>query len=215
MGSSFCKDSKTICSGFLKLIVGGALCTHRRHSQNPFTSTLLGDGDSSYRRRKVASRTHPIPDLVEIPRQVGLKLLDRLLIHTGRSAIGFHRLLGFEHHPLIDFERLVCRMHQDHPVSSCFASCDRLTRPLCSSPITGPSSLLRVGPPQCSASVLSPRGFSRLCFSLATGATGSRSSVQPPASVSRPLYAGRHPLSHQASSGFIPGELHAPGFDDT
>jgi len=104
MGSSFCKDSKTICSGFLKLIVGGALCTHRRHSQNPFTYTLLGDGDSSYRRRKVASRTHPIPDLVEIPRQVGLKLLDRLLIHTGRSAIGFHRLLGFEHHPLIVFK---------------------------------------------------------------------------------------------------------------
>lgn len=29
-----------------------------------------------------------------------------------------------------------------------------------------PSSLLRVGPPQCSASVLSPRGFCHLCFSL-------------------------------------------------
>jgi len=29
-----------------------------------------------------------------------------------------------------------------------------------------PSSLLRIGPPQCSASVLSPHGFRRLCFSL-------------------------------------------------
>ena len=29
-----------------------------------------------------------------------------------------------------------------------------------------PSSLIRVGPPQCPASVLSPRGFSHLCFSL-------------------------------------------------
>jgi hypothetical protein len=69
--------------------------------------------------------------------------------------------------------------------------------------ITGPSSLLRVGPPQCSASVLSPRGFGRLSFSLNIGATGSRSSVQPPASASRPLYAGRHPLSfirHPAGS---------------
>jgi hypothetical protein len=57
-------------------------------------------------------------------------------------------------------------MHRVHPVSSCFAICDHLTRPLCSSSITEPSLLLRVGPPQCSASVLSPRGFGRLSFSL-------------------------------------------------
>src|SRR5215470_17401604 len=90
-----------------------------------------------------------------------------------------------------------------------------LTRPLCSSPVTGLSSLIRVGPPQCSASVLSPCGFGRLSFSLSIGTTGSCSSVQPPASASRPLYAGRRPLRHQAPSGFIPGEIHAPGFDDT
>jgi hypothetical protein len=110
----------------------------------------------------------------------------------------------------------LCLSHASR--SSCFQlfrSCDRLTRPLCSSPITGPSSLLRVGPPQCSASVLSPRGFGRLGFSLPIGATGSCSSVQPPASASRLLYAGRHPLSHQAPSRFIPGEILAPGFDDT
>src|SRR5262247_4383667 len=87
-------------------------------------------------------------------------------------------------------------------------------RPLDPTPLLqphyGPSSLLRVGPPQCSASVLSPRGFGRLGFSLLIEATGSCSSVQPPASASRPLYAGRHPLSHQAPSGFIPGEIHAP-----
>ena len=62
-----------------------------------------------------------------------------------------------------------------------------------------PSSLLRVGPPQCSASVRSPRGFGRLGFSLNIRATGSCSSAQQPASASRPLYAGRRPLSHQAS----------------
>jgi hypothetical protein len=34
------------------------------------------------------------------------------------------------------------------------------------------------------------------------------------ARVSRPAgYAGRHPLSHQAPSGLVPGEPHAPGFD--
>ena len=40
-----------------------------------------------------------------------------------------------------------------------------------------PSSLLRVGPPQCSASVHSPRGFRRLGFSLGIRATGSCSST--------------------------------------
>src|SRR5208337_669964 len=78
-----------------------------------------------------------------------------------------------------------------------------------------PSSLLRVGPPQCSASVRSPRGFRRLGFSLHIRATGSCSSTRQPASASRPLYAGRRPHSHQAPHGLVPGELHAPGFDDS
>src|SRR6516162_9379115 len=62
---------------------------------------------------------------------------------------------------------MVCLSHASR--SSCFQlfrSCNRLTRPLCSSPITGPSSLIRVGPPQYSASVLSPRSFGCLDFSL-------------------------------------------------
>src|ERR1700730_15725775 len=50
--------------------------------------------------------------------------------------------------------------------SSCFAKNDHLTRPLRSSPITRPSLLLQGDPPQFPASVLSPRGFGRLCFSL-------------------------------------------------
>jgi hypothetical protein len=65
---------------------------------------------------------------------------------------------------------MVCLSHASR--SSCFQlfrSCDRLTRPLCSSPITAPSSLIRVGPPQCSASVLLPRGFGRLGFSFSIG----------------------------------------------
>src|SRR5580704_2502406 len=78
-----------------------------------------------------------------------------------------------------------------------------------------PSSLVRVGPPQCSASVRSPRGFRRLGFSLRIRATGSCSSAQQPAFASRPLYAGRRPHSHQAPRGLFPGGLYAPGFDDT
>jgi NAD(P)-dependent dehydrogenase (short-subunit alcohol dehydrogenase family) len=77
------------------------------------------------------------------------------------------------------------------------------------------SPLLRVGPSQCSASVRSPHGCGRLGFSLNIRATGSCSSAQQPASASRPLYAGRRPLSHQASRGLVPGGLYARGFDDT
>ena len=78
-----------------------------------------------------------------------------------------------------------------------------------------PSSLVRVGPPPCSASVRSPRGFRRLGFSLRIRATGSCSSAQQPAFASRSLYAGRRPHSHQAPRGLFPGGLYAPGFDDT
>src|SRR3954449_12761710 len=45
--------------------------------------------------------------------------------------------------------------------------------------------------------------------------TGSCSSAQKPVSNSRPLYAGRRPLSHQAPRGLISGEKSAPDFDDT
>src|SRR5258705_286369 len=78
-----------------------------------------------------------------------------------------------------------------------------------------PSSLVRVGPPQCSASVRSPRRFGRLGFSLSIRATGSCSSTRWPASASRPLYTGRRPHSHQAPRGPFPGGLYAPGSDDT
>ena len=96
-----------------------------------------------------------------------------------------------------------------------FRPYDRLTRSLRSSPITGPSSLLRIGPPQYSASVLSPRGFRRLCFSLAIGALVPAVPRKKPASNSRPLYAGRHLPSHQAPDRLVPEGLHTSGFGDT
>src|SRR4051794_25901099 len=82
-------------------------------------------------------------------------------------------------------------------------------------PHYGPSSLVRVCPPQCSASVLSPHGIPRLSFSLAIEATGSCSSARKPVLVSCPLYAGRRLPSHQAPSRLIPGDRNAPGFDDS
>ena len=77
-----------------------------------------------------------------------------------------------------------------------------------------PSLLIRGGPPQRSASVLSPRGLCHLCFSLAIGATGSRSSAREPKPDSRLLYAGRRLPGNQVSGRLVPGVLEAPGFDE-
>jgi hypothetical protein len=112
--------------------------------------------------------------------------------------------------------RTACLSHASK--SSCYQlprSCDRLTRPLCSSPI---KSLHRSYE---SVRPSAPHRYARLAvlaawaFSLRIRATGSCSSTRQPASASRPLYAGRRPLSHQAPRGLVPGEPYAPGFDDS
>src|SRR5271166_551352 len=136
------------------------------HTQNPFASVLLWNGDGANRWWKVGSRAHPVPDLVEVTLQVGFELLNRLTIHAGRTLAGFDRFIRLVHAPLLDHEGLVCHIRRRHPVSSCCKRHDNLTRPLRSSPITGSSPLLRADPSQSAASVLSPRGFCRLCFSL-------------------------------------------------
>src|SRR6202451_4908122 len=88
-----------------------------------------------------------------------------------------------------------------------------LTRSLCSGSITEPSTLVRIVPPQCSTSVLSPRGCDHLCFSLCIRTTGSCSSVRKPASNSCPLYAGRRPPSNPISCRLFSEVPFASDFD--
>ena len=114
--------------------------------------------------------------------------------------------------PFLDRERLVCRIRRRHPVSSCFAEHDHLTRPLCSSPITGPSMLLRVDPSQSPASVLSPRGFRRLCFSLAIRGWFLQFRAKAYVRLTPPLR--RSPSAQSSGPRWVPEEIHAPGFDD-
>jgi hypothetical protein len=60
-----------------------------------------------------------------------------------------------------------------------------MTLPLRSSPITGPSSLLRSGPPLCPASVLNPSRISRLGLSLPPATAGPCWRHWPPAGARR------------------------------
>jgi len=67
----------------------------RRNAQRPRHAIRFRDVDSPHRRRKVAPRGHPIPEFVELARQVGLEVCNRLSIYSSRSLVGLHTLEGF------------------------------------------------------------------------------------------------------------------------
>src|SRR5262249_460816 len=73
-------------------------------------SIRLRDIDPPHRRRKVAPRGHAIPELVEVAREVGLELHNRLSVHSSRSLVRLHTLEGFPDLALRDRERL-CLVH--------------------------------------------------------------------------------------------------------
>ena len=91
----------------------------------------------------------------------------------------------------------------------------RVARPLRSSRITQPSSLLRIVPPLCLASVLWSSWGHHLDFSLGIEATGSQVPCTSLNSDSRRLNAGCRAGSKQVSSALIPGQHLLPGFDIT
>ena len=108
-----------------------------------------------YRGRHIGPRGHPVPDHVEVPFQVPLELRNGLLIDSWDALVGPHLLPGFPDHPLIDAKRLHLRLWLGHrllPQTSWLTvNFAWMARPLRSSPVTGPSSLLPGGPPLCLA----------------------------------------------------------------
>ena len=176
--------------------------------------TLFGNGDSTNRRWKVAARAHPIPDLVEVALQIGVELLDRLPIHAGRTSLDLTAL----------YASYTCRFSI---LNGLFVvSVDVILSPVVpqTRPPDPPPSLQphyrafiattgRSAPVPCFGTLASR--FWPLVLLPWHQETGSCSSAQKPVSSSRPLYAGRRPLSHQAPRGLVPGEKSAPDFDDT
>ena len=210
--------------------LGDPVCDGR-HPEHSRAAVPLRDRHRTYRRREIAPRRQPVPELEQVPRKVLLELLDRLLIHAGRTLVRLDPPIGLPHGPLGDLKRLRLRLaHPTHPTSPrLIAKPARTTRPLRSSPITGPSTLIRDGPPLCPASLLSPSQFRCLGFSLRTTSRrpkplhwpashrGDRfpSSAQEPRPRSRHLHAGHRLASQQAPARLIPGQRLDPGFDVT
>src|SRR5215211_8948350 len=80
---------------------------HAQHSDP--AAVRLGDLHRPDRRRKVGPRAHPIPDLVEVVPQIGLKLLQIHLVHSRRSLVGLDPPPRLPDHQPGDRKRLLFR----------------------------------------------------------------------------------------------------------
>src|SRR5580704_15420018 len=124
----------------------------RRNAQRARATVCLRNIDPPHRRRKIAPRRQPVPQLVEVVRKISLEVCDRLSVYSSRPLVGLHTFEGFPDFPLRDVERL-CLVYRLLP--SPVGPWPRLNNAAPSvQPITEPSSLLRAAPPLCSASVL-------------------------------------------------------------
>src|SRR5215211_2520122 len=132
-----------------------------RHPEHSRAAVSLRYLHRAHRRGHVAPRRQPVPELVEVPLQVALELRDRPLVNAGRALVGLDPQPGLPNGPLRDIKRLRLRLAHPAPPTRkrLTAKRARTTRPLRSSPITGPSPLLRDGPPLCPAPVLNPSQF--------------------------------------------------------
>jgi hypothetical protein len=90
--------------------------SNRRNTKRSRTSICFWDVHPTHRRWKIASRRQPIPELVEVGRELGLEVLNRLLIYSGRSLVGTYMLPCLPDFPLRNVERL-CFSHAARPVS--------------------------------------------------------------------------------------------------
>ena len=156
-------------------------------------------------------------------RQVRLKLLDRLAVDARRALVGLDPQLRLPDGASRSQTTSVGSLTGSSRATPVDHRAARTTRPLRSSPITGPSSLLRDGPPLCPASVLSPSRFPPLgalpldrpqatTAPLAAAYRGDRfpRSMQEPRPGSRHLHAGHHLANQQAPARLVPGPKSSP-----
>ena len=205
----------------------------RGHAEHPRPAAAFRDLDRPHRRRHVAPRAKPIPELVEVPRQVRLERLDRLLVDTRSPPVGLHPQPRLPDQPLRNRKRLAVRLRLAHrllPRASRLTDQQaRMTRPLRSARITGPHRYYEAVRPCAPHRYSAPHGFRRLGCSLprttagrccTTGRPRARDdrfprSTPKPRPSSRHLHAGHHLASQQAPARLIPGPHAAPGFDVT
>src|SRR5206468_2057327 len=146
----------------------------RGNSQRPGFrfAVALWDVDPPNRWRQVAPRGHSIPELVEVVREISLKVRDRLSVYSSRPLVDLHFLEGLPDFPLRNVERLRLA-HRTPPVTSWLWVAAEQRSPF------GPVPLQDLHPycgplrPCAPHWYSGPCGFGRLDFSLRIGTTGS------------------------------------------
>ena len=89
---------------------------HGRHPEGSHPgAAMLRDLHRFHRRREIAPRRHPIPDLEQVRAAIPLKVLDRLLVDTRRTLVGLDPHKRFPDHHLVDLKRLVLQFRSAHP----------------------------------------------------------------------------------------------------
>src|SRR6266478_7943605 len=181
------------------------------NAQSPLASVLLRYRHRAYWWRKVRSRRHAIPNLVEVVLQVFLEHLDRFRIDSSCSLIRFDPFVRLPHDLLGNIERLGLT-RRFLPLARLTGASSRMTRPLRSLGLSPSSSLLRVAPSLCLASIRWSSGFlpwTSLFTSrrqVPTFHTTAWLRVTPPLCRMSPRQAAGSPWTG-------PGSTTRPGFD--
>ncbi len=181
------------------------------NAQSPLASVFLRYRHRADRWRKVRSRRHAIPNLIEVVLQVLLERLNRFRIDSSGSLIRFDPFVRFPHDFLGNTERL-CLTHRLLPLARLTRSSSSMTRPLRSLRLSPSSLLLRVAPSLCLASIRWPLGFlpwTSLFTSrrqVPTFRTKAWDRVTPPLCRMSPRRAADSPWTG-------PGPTTRPGFD--
>ena len=125
---------------------------YRRYPQGAHLPIPFGNLYQSHRRRKIAPRRHPIPDLIKVALEIPLEHRQSFPIHPGGATVGLHQLPCSQDKFLGNTIRL-CFRHAFLPFRV-----DPFLKPVGSAPSLHPSyrasSLLRADPPLRSALVL-------------------------------------------------------------
>src|SRR5690349_19539199 len=137
--------------------------------KRPLTATpRLRDHHPSHRRRKIAPRGHPVPHLIEVVRQISLKVRNRLSVHSSRSLVGLHLFEGFPDFPLRNVERL-CLVHRAPPVTGWLWVAAEQRGPFGPVPLQNPHPYYEPLRPCAPLRYSDPYGFRRSDVSLGIG----------------------------------------------
>ena len=184
---------------------------HSRNAQSPLASVFLRYRHRADWWRKVRSRRHAIPNLVEVVLQLLLEHLNGFGIDSCCSLIRFDPFVRLPHDLLGNTERL-CLTHWLLPLARLTGASSWMTRPLRSIGLSPTSPLLRVAPSLCLASIRWSLGFlpwTSLFTSrrqVPTFHTKAWGRVTPPLCRMSPRQAADSPWA-------APGLTTRPGFD--